>query len=88
MLVLLLEVGNFQLDPASYLFYNLVTVVFTILLYHMYGGWFAGGWLGQGCWYVGLSADTVTASASTITDSTWFIGTENEECPCAGSGSE
>ena len=22
----------------------------------MYGGWFADGWLGQGCWYLWLTA--------------------------------
>ena len=33
-----------------------ITVAFTELLYHMYGGRFADGWLGQGCWYLWLSA--------------------------------
>ena len=27
-------------------------VVSIILLYHMYGGWFVGGRLGHGCWYL------------------------------------
>ena len=39
-LVFLLEVENFELDLTSYLFYTFITVVSTILLYHMYGGWF------------------------------------------------
>ena len=34
---LLLEVGDFELDLTSYLFYNFITVVSTILLYHMHG---------------------------------------------------
>ena len=29
--------GNFELDPISHLFYEFITVVSTILLYHMYG---------------------------------------------------
>ena len=56
-LVFFLKVGNFELDPTSYLFYKFITVVSTILLfYHMYGGWFACGWLGQGCRYLWLIA--------------------------------
>ena len=47
-LVFLLQVGNFEVTYHIY-FRNFVTVISTILLYHMYGGWFAGGWLGQGC---------------------------------------
>ena len=39
----------FELDLTSYLFYKFVSVVPAMLLYHMYGGWFADGWLGQGC---------------------------------------
>ena len=53
---ILLYVGNFELDLTSYLFYKFITVVSTILLYHMYGGWGADGWLGQGCWYLWSSA--------------------------------
>ena len=30
--------GNFELGKTSYLFYKFITVVSTILLYHMYGG--------------------------------------------------
>ena len=26
------------------------------MLYHVYGGWFTDGWLGQGCWYLWSSA--------------------------------
>ena len=37
MLVFILEVGNFELGKTSHLFYKLITVVSTILLYHMYG---------------------------------------------------
>ena len=33
-------VGNFELDPTSYLFRKFIIVVSTILLYRMYGGWF------------------------------------------------
>ena len=40
----------------SYLFYTFISVVSTILLYHVCGGWFTDGWLGQGCWYLWLSA--------------------------------
>ena len=29
--------GNFDLDQTSHLFYEFITVVSTILLYHMYG---------------------------------------------------
>ena len=36
----LLLVGIFELDLTSYLFYIFITVVSTILLYHMYGRWF------------------------------------------------
>ena len=41
MLAFLLEVGNFELDLTSYLFYKFIAVVSTILLYHMYGRWFS-----------------------------------------------
>ena len=27
-----------------------------MLFYHMFGGWFANGRLGQGCWYLWLSS--------------------------------
>ena len=38
MLVFLLwVVGNFELDRTSHLLYKFITVVFSILLYHMYG---------------------------------------------------
>ena len=38
MLVFLLySGGNFELDLTSHLFYKLITVVSSILLYHMYG---------------------------------------------------
>ena len=45
----------------SYLFYKFISVVSTLLLYHVCGGWFTDGWftdgwLGQGCWYLWLSA--------------------------------
>ena len=46
--------GNFELDLTSYLFCKVIYVVSTILLYHMYGGWFADVWLGQG-WYLWLT---------------------------------
>ena len=50
------KVGNCEVDPTSYLFYEIISVVSTVLLYHMYGGWFADGWLDQGCWYLWSSA--------------------------------
>ena len=34
---ILLWVGNFELDLTSHLFYKFITVVSSILLYHMYG---------------------------------------------------
>ena len=34
--------GNFELDLTSHLFYKFITVVSSMLLYHMYGGWFCG----------------------------------------------
>ena len=52
--------GNFEVDLTSYLFYKYISVVSTIdnwfSLPYMYGGWFADGWLGQGCWYLWLTS--------------------------------
>ena len=49
MLVFFLQVGNFELDLTSYLFYKITSVVSAIPICHMYCRWFADGWLGQGC---------------------------------------
>ena len=46
--------GEFRSNLTSYLFCNFISVVSTILLYHMYDGWFADGWLGRGSWYLWL----------------------------------
>ena len=43
--------GNIELDPTKYLFYKFVAAASAILLYLIHGGWFVGGWLGQGCWF-------------------------------------
>ena len=43
-------------STLSYLFYKFISVVSPILLYHVCGGWFTDVWLGQGCWYLWLSA--------------------------------
>ena len=40
LVLVFLILGNFELDLTSYLFYKFITVVSTILLYHMYGRWF------------------------------------------------
>ena len=48
----MIGVGIFTLDGefGSYKCFSVVSTI--ILLYHMCGGWFADGWLGQGCWYL------------------------------------
>ena len=47
---------EFWTTLTSYLHKEVISVVPTMLLYHMYGGWFADVWLGPGCWYLWLSA--------------------------------
>ena len=51
MLVFLLWVGNFELDLTSHLFYKCITVVSTVLLYHMYGKRFILFFLFPGLYY-------------------------------------
>ena len=50
------SLGGHFWSNISYLCYKFISVVSTILLYHVCGGWFTDGWLGQGCWYLWLSA--------------------------------
>ena len=41
-------VGNFELGKISHLFYKCITVVSTVLLYHMYGKRFISFFLSPG----------------------------------------
>ena len=47
--ILIITLGGDSRSNLSCQFYRIISVISTILLYHVCGRWFTDGWLGHGC---------------------------------------